>query len=523
MTAPTDLVTGAMAETQPGPRLPLLGKHIELVRDVVILTVFATFVRLPYFTQTVISWDESSYILNGQCVLDGHLPQTVVSGLKPPLAYVPYALFILLFGQSIAAIRLGGLVCVLAASVIVYLACRRRLGAIGALMAGITVSVLATTDVKSGCTMGEHIALVPLSLVALIWPGSSLTGRRSFCVGLLIGLAGALKTNLAAFLLAPLFLIFSQLPSRGLTQTLRLALLLILGSILPILAPVPVYWLSGNFDLLWQSSVIAACNYAWHNTSRLPALVPSLIRRMSLINPAGFFIAWIVPLLALIAALRSAGRSVEAKRFVLVMATFVASGLLTTLAPGMIHVRHHYLVLAPFLAAMSGYVLQLGLSSKFRLAVGLASLCIFALSLSPVYSAYGVAWRTVVEKQQTDTAYKVVHYLRSRNVRGQYVYFRIFHIGHWLTGARIPTRFVHPSDIGKPFLLTSLYTRSTSTIGELQHVFQKRPVYVVSTLNENQFPKNKAAARLFDNELETNYDLEKVIDGIGIFRRRVNQ
>lgn len=96
-------------------------KYQSLLRDMAILASIAVLVRLPYFCQTVIHWHESTYILLGQDILSGHLPQTVLSELKPSFAALPYAVFIALFGKSIAAIRLGGLVSVFLSSFIVYL------------------------------------------------------------------------------------------------------------------------------------------------------------------------------------------------------------------------------------------------------------------------------------------------------------------------------------------------------------------------------------------------------------------
>lgn len=94
---------------------PSSAQNRLLIRDIAILLFVAVFVRLPYFTYAVIDWDESTFILMGDSLLRGHLPLTALSVLKPPLAYLPYAFFIHLFGHSIAAVRLGGLICVFVA------------------------------------------------------------------------------------------------------------------------------------------------------------------------------------------------------------------------------------------------------------------------------------------------------------------------------------------------------------------------------------------------------------------------
>ena len=72
-----------------------------LFRDAVILFLFTLLVRLPYFVPTVIHWHESTYILLGQDILNGHLPQTFYSELKPPAAGVPYALLFCCSGSQL--------------------------------------------------------------------------------------------------------------------------------------------------------------------------------------------------------------------------------------------------------------------------------------------------------------------------------------------------------------------------------------------------------------------------------------
>ncbi len=44
--------------------------------------------RLPFFFPAVIDWDESTYVLMGQSILDGHVPSIEQWDDKPPLAYV---------------------------------------------------------------------------------------------------------------------------------------------------------------------------------------------------------------------------------------------------------------------------------------------------------------------------------------------------------------------------------------------------------------------------------------------------
>jgi len=49
---------------------------------------------LSIFFPAVIDWDESTFILMGQSIIDGHLPYVKLWDLKPPGAFAFYAFFI---------------------------------------------------------------------------------------------------------------------------------------------------------------------------------------------------------------------------------------------------------------------------------------------------------------------------------------------------------------------------------------------------------------------------------------------
>lgn len=78
----------------------------------VALFLGALCLRLPLFFSLVLDWDESTFILIGQSILDGHLPYVALWELKPPLLFGAFAAAIAVFGDSIVGIRLFGTLCV---------------------------------------------------------------------------------------------------------------------------------------------------------------------------------------------------------------------------------------------------------------------------------------------------------------------------------------------------------------------------------------------------------------------------
>ena len=91
----------------------------------IILLLLTIIIRFPFFFEAVIDWDESTFILMGQDIVDGNLPYTNLWDIKPPLAYIPYSIFIFLFGKNIIAIRLLGLICVFISSCITWKICNK--------------------------------------------------------------------------------------------------------------------------------------------------------------------------------------------------------------------------------------------------------------------------------------------------------------------------------------------------------------------------------------------------------------
>src|SRR5262245_31877775 len=79
-----------------------------------VLFLLTLLVRFPFFFPASIDWDEASFVLIGQSLADGHLPYEQAWDVKPPLGFAFYAAVIRLLGHSVAAIRLGGTVCVAA-------------------------------------------------------------------------------------------------------------------------------------------------------------------------------------------------------------------------------------------------------------------------------------------------------------------------------------------------------------------------------------------------------------------------
>ena len=59
-----------------------------------LLFLFILIIRFPFFFTDEFNWDESTYIIIGQWIVDGNLPYLEKTAIKPPLLYYLYSLFV---------------------------------------------------------------------------------------------------------------------------------------------------------------------------------------------------------------------------------------------------------------------------------------------------------------------------------------------------------------------------------------------------------------------------------------------
>src|SRR5258705_1434978 len=81
----------------------------------------AFFIRFPFFFRDYIDRDESTFILIGKSITDGHLPYDFLWDLKPPLLFYVFALVEWVFPHSLIAIRFFGVLIIFISAVFLML------------------------------------------------------------------------------------------------------------------------------------------------------------------------------------------------------------------------------------------------------------------------------------------------------------------------------------------------------------------------------------------------------------------
>ena len=95
--------------------------YVKNINKQIFLIFFLTFIiRLPYFFGHI-TGDEDTFIILGDWINKGGLPEVGLSEGKPPLPFFIYAVVIEIFGKSIFFIRFTGYLFVCFASLLIYL------------------------------------------------------------------------------------------------------------------------------------------------------------------------------------------------------------------------------------------------------------------------------------------------------------------------------------------------------------------------------------------------------------------
>jgi hypothetical protein len=478
----------------------------------------AFLMRFPFFFPSVIDWDESTFILMGQSLLDGHLPYTELWDNKPPLAFAAFAFFIRLLGKTVFAIRLAGLTCVVAAAWLTYLVGRHLWNESVGLLAGLLVIVFVS---KNGgqATMTELVALLPvmgaLASIILVRDARSYT---DFAVGVLLSIAMLVRLNLAYLSLSVAVVHLYKMVLARTEASLRQGTAYGAGVLVPVLLVSGVYWYAGQLQLYLNSVYLAPFYYA----SAGPSFFPAVLSHVEIsLGPNIFLVIGFFGGTFLLG--RNWSQLEQRKRhsllWLLLFFGATAVSILNTGAP-----RRHYLIqIIPFLSligASLGCVLLQSPSRRLWLAVIVLGLL---LSATRTFSEYVHVGEKLMSKLSlfSDPGYQIAAYLKQENPHRAPVYLMKYHIAYWLTDTKPPIQSVtHPSNIARESLLRAFLGPAASTETEMIKVLETRPLFIVKEETISYLEDHPEALKILQRRLDKDYYVAKQIGLSAIYRRR---
>ena len=481
------------------------------------LLVIATVVRFPFLFPDVINWDESTYILMGQSILEGNLPYVELWEIKPPLAFLPYALISGLFDRSIMAMRIGALLLVAGTAYLTYIVgysiWNRRTGLCAALIC------IIFSSVNGQSLMTETIAVVPLMGALTLLVVKKHSSRVLYLTGLLLATATLVRLNLAyVALFVGIYLCVKQYQSPGPNFKSELLAYIMGGLSLLFLTALP-YLVSDNGGLWFSSVFVAPLNYSIGGISVFEAFTKYIQKGFP-----KFWLLWSVFLVGTIwLATNWNQQTKREKEGIVLVFIFFLSVLWSILATGRVH--FHYLIqIAPLLSLVAGVLISHMLTKQWRYIVLALMVSGLIFPLKPVFTEYtAVADRMsagIPLKQ--GTAYQIARFLEKENPNRAPVYLLDDHIVYWLTHTKPLTKSTtHPSNISKEYLLEIISGPGATALSEMAKVLGQKPLFIVKSKTNTWYLEYIPQARnLLVSELAENYlEVASFSDRV-IYRRR---
>lgn len=442
----------------------------------------ASLIRLPFFFRDYIDRDESTFILLGQSLVDGHLPYTELWDLKPPLLFFLFAGIIGVFGKSFIAIRLSAVLMVALTALLTFIIAKRlSRNTTQSLIAGILSIYLASLFGSMQGLMSEHISTLFFMLCMYLVLGIK-NPKPYLLAGLCLGMALMVKTNLAySFLLLLFFLAVVQDRKRWRTGMVNASLLGV-GVILVIGLTFIPYAMQG-LGSVWLDSVYhAPLAYTANARDQIMKVVP-----LGVILAALLWISWRYKFLNW----KDKGILLIILMLVGIVFSFFRTG----------KINGHYLIQIYPLALI--LLVTATANFNFRKSAWIQRILLIVFLLAPV-ETYKESIDVIRHKAERGTFFNgegilVPAYLTQENLLDKDVFFLEYHIGYWLIEQKPPTKAAtHPSNICRAALFPYYNPERRTALEEIRYIMEHiEPEIVVIRKGKAIFDK--------DNEEENDY------------------
>ncbi|WP_268225229.1 ArnT family glycosyltransferase [Sinomicrobium oceani] len=482
---------------------------LKLYQIFLIFLGAALFIRFPFFFRDYIDRDESTFILMGQSWAEGHLPYTHLWDLKPPLAFLFFAIIIKIFGKSFIAIRLAGTICVAITSLYLFKIGDRISGRKVGFWCGMLYVFLSSLFGNVQGVMTEHLSML-FSVPGFWFLIKATKNRHIFTAGFFFGIAAMIKLNLAyPILFTGLGLMFFEFREKNTVTCLKSGVIYGIGVAIPFILTALPYYAEGLLEVWWESVIMAPLHYDTpdpaNNIKAFKDLIP--------------FIAVIGLLIFINRKKRCFPKWCKNYTYILLglagtMVSFIQSG----------EVNSHYLIqLYPFLILpLAVVVSHIHWFAKVAY-TPVAAAVILLIQFEPVKEYIVLGDRVLDGKSlYNGEGIEVPRYIRNHVGDVQSVFFLENHIGYWLIDEQPPTKSVtHPSNLDREQLYPFYDNPRKDSIEELRYICSViNPEIIVTERGKIPFIQDDTPDNIyFKKVLAQRYRLLKQIGEAQIYQR----
>jgi hypothetical protein len=495
----------------------------------VFICVVGLAIRFPFFFPAVINWDESTFIIVGQSVVNGFLPYEIAWDIKPPVVFWWFGAAIELFGKTIPAVRCAGFIWLALSAYLLYRAAlslsESRLGA--ALSAAM---LIVASSAYSPYVSTELLAVLPMSGAILLLQHSGQHLRLVFLTGILLGLACMFRLNLIFLCFAVGLFLCIQTPrwpwKAFLYGGLKKGVSFSVGVLTPAVLSFLPYFLTGHWRI-WVRFYEVAISFSNEQRSLAKNTVYTLtdfFHRPSIAMMCGVSILGVLSLCKNWSYLTPERRSNWLLCGVFVLGSFFSIVMTGPYGP---YQSHYYTQLAPGLSMFAaaafiprGKIVHLSKVDCINLIFGSALIGII------IFRTAGADWSMLTNRLRAGeplshgAAYDIADFIRSHGrLEGVSLFMLNNHLVYWILDRYPPTLLAtQPSNLTKPVIRKYLEPDSETTEDALHNVFLMEPTFVVGY--PHSWYLNDAAYRFLQKELASAYELVANIDGNQVFQRR---
>jgi len=442
------------------------------------------FIRFPFFFRDYIDHDESTFILIGKSITDGHLPYDFLWDLKPPLLFYVFGSIEFLCPHSLIAIRLFGVI-IIFISAIILMQIAKTIGAKNSFLIALSYVIFSSLFGSLQGVMSEHVA------VFFFLPGLLLflKNKKLFNLllsGIFFGSALLCKLNFAytVFALFLYYFIFYY-KSTGLSSTIKNILITTTGVTIPFILIAVPYILQNKLNLFIDSVFMATLEYG--HTTKI-----TVFHKLSVT-------AWIIVFGLLVSVLAIKFVDNENKKQAGMFIALLAGTIFTFYSSGT--VNGHYLIqIFPFLA-----VLLFGFTLKREFRPGYLKYAVLVLLLCiESYIEYYRIFRQYSENSTfyNGKAFTSVNELKRLKLDDKKIFFADHHIGYWfLNKYPLAKSITHPSSLSRPAFFKHFGNARTS-LEEIKYIMEEiKPEVIVSRRENLSFFKENSPENLYFDSL----------------------
>ena len=324
------------------------------------VAIFTSAIRIRLL-QTPLERDEGEFGYMGQLILQGIPPYKIACNMKLPGTYAMYALFLKIFGNSVAGIHLGLMVMNLISIVLVFLLAKRLLGPLGAVVASASFGLMSLSPSVLGTSAHATQYVLPFALGGILLMLRAIdSGKASTLAlsGLLLGTSFLMKQHAVFFLVfALLYYIWARARKMPIGRLAIHSGVFGLAMVIPYGLTCLILYKLGVFGEFWFWTYTYARTYASEvgfkeGVKWFLKMVKDVMEHSSLLWALGG-----VGVIAIM--LEKRARANRVFLFGFVVFSFL------TVCPGMYFRAHYFITFLPALALLIGAAVQYG-TEAFR-------------------------------------------------------------------------------------------------------------------------------------------------------------